>query len=73
MTEIKFSIFGNQTSPLEDPAFLLNDFMQQAKCSVKVDRLSWEEAWPKLLGYGLYGAGHIFPKLVLSGPALWCL
>ena len=60
MTEIKFSIFGNQTSPLEDPAFLLNDFMQQAKCSVKVDRLSWEEAWPKILGYGLYGGGpHI--------------
>ncbi len=57
MTEIKFTIYGDQPSPLEDQKFLLEQFQNQHRITVQVERLSWESAWPKLLGFALYGGG----------------
>src|SRR5512143_1910907 len=57
MTEIKFSIYGDQLSPLEDPEFLLREFQAQQRVTVQVERLTWEAAWPKLLNFALYGGG----------------
>ncbi|MEW6402940.1 MAG: extracellular solute-binding protein [Chloroflexota bacterium] len=59
MTNVKFSIYGDNVSPLENPEFLLEEFMRQSSF-VQVERLTWDEAWPKLLGYALFGGGpHI--------------
>lgn len=59
MTEIQFSIYGDQPSPLEDPAFFL-EFRSQHHVDVQVNRLAWDEAWPKLLNFALHGGGpHI--------------
>jgi multiple sugar transport system substrate-binding protein len=60
MTAIKFSIYGDQSSPLENPDFLLGEFHAQHHVTVQVERLAWEEAWPKLLNFALHGGGpHI--------------
>ena len=60
MTEIKFSIYGDQPSPLEEPGFLLQEFQSQHRVDVRVERMTWDEAWPKLLHFALYGGGpHI--------------
>src|SRR5512143_3726410 len=57
MTEIKFTIYGDQPSPLEDQKFLLEQFQNQHRITVHVERMNWESAWPKLLGFALYGGG----------------
>jgi ABC-type glycerol-3-phosphate transport system substrate-binding protein len=57
MTEIKFTIYGDQPSPLENPEFLLREFQERQRVTVQVERLTWEAAWPKLLNYALYGGG----------------
>src|SRR5512143_3606481 len=57
MTEIRFSVYGDQPSPLEDPAFLLGEFQTQQHVNVSISRLKWDEAWPQLLKYALYGEG----------------
>jgi multiple sugar transport system substrate-binding protein len=60
MAEITFSIYGDQISPLENPSFLLDEFKSRYRSAVNVERMTWEEAWPKLLGYAIYGGGpHI--------------
>ncbi len=56
MTEIQFSIYGDQPSPLEDPAFLF-EFQSQHHVDVQVSRMAWNEAWPKLLNFALHGGG----------------
>jgi multiple sugar transport system substrate-binding protein len=57
MAEIKFTIYGDQPSPLENLDFLLQEFQKQQHVTVRVERLEWEAAWPKLLNYALYGGG----------------
>jgi multiple sugar transport system substrate-binding protein len=57
MAELKFTIYGDQPSPLENLDFLLQEFIQQERIKVQVERLAWEAAWPKLLQYALYGGG----------------
>ncbi len=57
MTDITFSIYGDQPTVLEDPAFLLEDFKRQHNISVNLDRLPFEEAWPKLVNVALHGGG----------------
>lgn len=57
MTEIKFTIYGDQPSPLEDQKFLLEEFQAQQRVTVHVERMTWESAWPKLLNFALYGGG----------------
>ena len=57
MAELKFTIYGDQPSPLEDLDFLLQEFQKQQRVTVRVERLAWEAAWPKLLNYALYGGG----------------
>jgi len=57
MTDLNFSIYGDQPTVLEDPAFLLDDFKRQYNISVNLDRMSFEEAWPKLVNVALHGGG----------------
>jgi multiple sugar transport system substrate-binding protein len=57
MAKIKFTIYGDQPSPLENLDFLLQEFQKQERVQVSVERLAWEAAWPKLLNYALYGGG----------------
>lgn len=57
MIDINFSIYGDQPTVLEDPAFLLEDFKRQHNISVNLDRLPFEEAWPKLVNFALHGGG----------------
>ncbi len=60
MTELNFSIYGDQPTVLENPAFLLDDFKRQYNISVNLDRMTFEEAWPKLVNVALHGGGpHI--------------
>jgi multiple sugar transport system substrate-binding protein len=60
MNELWLTVYGNQSSPLENPAFLLDQFEQQHHVAVRVSRMQFEEAWPKLLDFALYGGGpHI--------------
>jgi multiple sugar transport system substrate-binding protein len=66
MTEVKFSIYGDQFSPLEEPEFW-QEFQEQTSTSVQVERLAWNAAWPRLLNYALYGGG---PHLAQIG-SLW--
>jgi ABC-type glycerol-3-phosphate transport system substrate-binding protein len=59
MAEIEFSIYGNQPSPLETPAFL-QEFRSRYNVDVRVNRMAWDDAWPKLLNFALHGGGpHI--------------
>jgi multiple sugar transport system substrate-binding protein len=67
MTDITFSIYGDQPTVLEDPAFLLDDFKRQYNISVNLDRLPFEEAWPKLVNVALHGGG---PNLSQIG-SIW--
>ncbi len=57
MTEIEFSIYGDQASPFEEPFSLLPEFKSQHQVDVRVSRMAWDEAWPKLLGWALHGGG----------------
>lgn len=57
MTELKFTIYGDHPSPLENLDFLLKEFQEQQHVNVQVERLTWESAWPKLLNFALYGGG----------------
>lgn len=67
MIDLWLTVYGNQPSPLEDPAFLLNEFQAQRNVKVRVERMSFEEAWPKLLNFALHGGG---PHISLVG-AIW--
>jgi len=59
MAEIRFSIYGDQVSCLEEPAFFARHTAQYP-VDVRVERMTWEAAWPKLLDYALRGGGpHI--------------
>jgi multiple sugar transport system substrate-binding protein len=66
MTEVKFSIYGDRPSPLEEPEFW-QEFRAQSSSTVQVERLAWTTAWPRLLNYALYGGG---PHLSQIG-SLW--
>ncbi len=57
MNTLKFSIYGDQPSSLENPDFLLREFQTQQHVTVQVERMAWEEAWPKLLNFALRGGG----------------
>jgi multiple sugar transport system substrate-binding protein len=67
MTEITFSIYGDQPSPFEDSSALLQEFQAQHHIDVRVNRMAWEEAWPKLLNFALYGGS---PDISQIG-AIW--
>ena len=51
---IVFSVIGEPTSDLLK---LLDEFRQIRNVQVKVEQMSWEEAWAKLLSYALSGKG----------------
>lgn len=60
MIDLWLTVYGDQPSPLQDPAFLLNQFQEQKRVAVRVSHMPFEEAWPKLLHFALYGGGpHI--------------
>ena len=60
MTELTFSIYGDQPTVLEDPAFLLDEFKRQYNISVALERMPFEKAWPQLVNVALHGGGpHI--------------
>ncbi len=67
MTEITFSIYGDQPSVFEAATSLLHEFQAQHHIEVRVDRMAWEEAWPKLLNFALYGGS---PDISQIG-AIW--
>ena len=67
MTDIRFTIYGEQPSPLIDPEFLLNQFERQQKIKVHAEHMLWEEAWSKLLNFALHGGG---PHISIIG-AIW--
>jgi multiple sugar transport system substrate-binding protein len=65
MTEINFSIYGDLPSPLEGS--LLQEFQAQHRVQVRVSRMLWNDAWPKLLNFAVYGGG---PDISQIG-AIW--
>jgi multiple sugar transport system substrate-binding protein len=67
MVDLWLTVYGNQPSPLEDPTFLLNEFQAQRNVKVRVERMAFEEAWPKLLNFALHGGG---PHISLVG-SIW--
>ena len=67
MTDIRFTIYGQQPSPLIDPEFLLNQFEKQQRISVHAEHMVWEDAWSKLLDFALRGGG---PHISIIG-AIW--
>ncbi len=67
MVDLWLTVYGGQPSPLQDPAFLLNEFEQQRRVKVRVSHMPFEEAWPKLLDFALHGGG---PHISLIG-AIW--
>ena len=67
MIELWLTVYGDQSSPLEDPSFLLDEFENKHNLRVRVSRMAFEEAWPKLLEYALHGGG---PHVSLIG-GIW--
>jgi multiple sugar transport system substrate-binding protein len=67
MIDLWLTVYGDSPSPLQDPAFLLNEFEEQRRASVRVSHMVFEEAWPKLLNFALHGGG---PHISLIG-AIW--
>ena len=67
MTDIRFTVYGEQPSPLIDPEFLLNQFEKQQKIRVLAEHMVWEAAWSKLLDFALRGGG---PHISIIG-AIW--
>jgi len=53
-TAITFSVIGEPSIYLLK---LLDEFQQIRNVQIKVEKMSWEEAWPKLLSYALSGKG----------------
>lgn len=53
-TSLTFSVIGEPSSYLIK---LLDEFQQIRNVQVKVEEMSWEGAWPKLLSYALSGKG----------------
>jgi multiple sugar transport system substrate-binding protein len=51
---------------LEEPQFF-PEFRSRHHFDVRVSRMNWDEAWPKLLNYALYGGG---PHISLIG-SIW--
>jgi len=52
VNSIVFSVIGEPTSDLLK---LLDEFQQIRNVQVKVEKMTWEDAWPKLLSYALSG------------------
>jgi ABC-type glycerol-3-phosphate transport system substrate-binding protein len=67
MIELWLTVYGDQFSPLEDPSFLLDEFQKKYSVRVRVSRMTFEEAWPKLLDFSLHGGG---PHVSLIG-GIW--
>jgi multiple sugar transport system substrate-binding protein len=65
MTEIEFSIYGDQPSPLEGP--ILREFEARHQVHVRVNRMAWDDAWPRLFHFAVSGGG---PDISHIG-ALW--
>ncbi len=53
-TMLTFSVIGEPSTYLLK---LLDEFQQIRNVQVNVEKMSWEEAWPKLLSYALSGKG----------------
>jgi len=67
MIELWLTVYGDQSSPLEDSSFLLDEFENRHNVRVRVSRMAFEEAWPKLLEFALHGGG---PHVSLIG-GIW--
>jgi len=67
MIELWLTVYGDQSSPLEDSSFLLDEFQTKNNVRVRVSRMAFEEAWPKLLEFALHGGG---PHVSLVG-GIW--
>jgi ABC-type glycerol-3-phosphate transport system substrate-binding protein len=67
MIELWLTVYGDQSSPLEDSSFLLDEFQKKYNVKVQVSRMAFEEAWPKLLDFALHGGG---PHVSLIG-GIW--
>ncbi len=67
MIELRLTLYGDQASSLEDSSFLLDEFQKKHGVLVRVSRMSFEEAWRKLLEFALHGGG---PHVSLVG-GIW--
>ncbi len=67
MIDLWLTVYGNQFSSLEGSSPLLDEFHASHNVKVRVSRMVFEEAWPKLLEYALHGGG---PHISLIG-AIW--
>ncbi len=67
MIDLWLTVYGNQTSPLQDPVFLLNEFQFLKNVNVIISQMVFEEAWTKMLEYALHGHG---PHISLIG-SIW--
>lgn len=52
--KLSFSVIGEPTPELRQ---LLNEFEQIRNFKLELIKMSWEDAWPKLLAYALHGQG----------------
>ncbi len=55
MAEIEFSVIIELPEELEALKELIEEFKARFGTSVKLRQLDWENAWPELLSYALYG------------------
>jgi len=54
MTELAFSLIGEPTPTLSR---LLDAFQKQHNVNIRLVKMTWDNAWPELLTYALYGKG----------------
>src|SRR5690349_9742809 len=57
MTELRFSVVGDDTASIAEIAQLAKEFQETSQTTVNVTRLSWDRAWQTLLMTALEGKG----------------
>lgn len=67
MIDLWLTLYGDNATALEDPAFLLNEFQAKHNAQVRLSRMAFDDAWQQLLDYALHGGG---PHLSLIG-SIW--
>ena len=58
MTELNFSAMGDTTEEIEELIRLLKEFDERFNTKTKVRRLSWKDAWQRLLTVAVEGKGE---------------
>lgn len=67
MIDLWLTLYGDNATALEDPAFLLDEFQARQNAQVRLSRMAFDDAWQQLLDYALHGGG---PHLSLIG-SIW--